>query len=165
MMNRTALTLAVALAFSPLAFVTANAEVTSSDRSYLEDDAQGAGYELALAQMAQQESKNPVVKAYADKLVADHAVYNQALEQLAQAKGVKLPKDMTLGDTARLTSLRKAGYSDEAFVKEAQRINTEDKETSAKEMSRTTDADIKAFLQKFQAVDAEHERMAAALRS
>ena len=115
--------------------------------------------------MAQKEAKNPAVKAYADKLVADHAAYNQELEQLAQAKGIKLPKDLTLADTARLTSLRKAGYSDEAFVKEAQRINAEDKETSTKEMARTSDPDIKSFLQKFEAVDAEHERMASALRS
>ena len=142
------------------------APITNSDRQFLVKDAQGSAYEVALAALAQQRSSRDDVKAYASRLLTDHAVYNQALQELASAKGIALPTTMTADDQVRLNSINSQSGStaDASFIEEATRINTEDKQDSAEEAAKTVDPDIKAFLSKFEAVDAEHERLALALR-
>jgi hypothetical protein len=42
-------------------------------------------------------------------------------------------------------------------------VSAQDRQNAADEVARTADPDIKAFRQKFEAVDAEHVRMARAL--
>lgn len=140
--------------------------VTEKDRQFLIKDAQGGAYEVAISTLAEQRSSRDDVKAYAARVVADHATYNQALRELAHAKGVNLPTTLTSEDQAHLTSLRSqtGSAADISFIKDVIRINSEDKRAAREEARRTSDPDIKAFLSKFAAMDAEHERMAKALR-
>ena len=142
------------------------APITNGDREFLFKDAQGAAYEIALAALAQQRSSRGDVKAYASRIIADHATYNQALQELGRAKGIDLPTDMTAGDRVRLNGINAytGSTADQSFILEAIRINAEDKQDAAEEVAKTADPDIRAFLQKFEAMDAEHERMALALR-
>ncbi len=151
-------------AASPLAQTVA--PITNTDHQFLVKDAQGAAYEIAIAALAQQRSSRDDVKAYAARIIADHAAYNQALQELARAKGLELPTTMTADDQVRLNSINSQAGStaDRSFIEEAVRVNAEDKQDAADEVARTADADIRAFLQKFEAVDAEHERLALALR-
>jgi len=142
------------------------APITNLDHQFLVKDAQGGAYEIAIAALAQQRSSRDDVKAYAARIIADHAAYNQALQELARAKGIELPTTMTADDQVRLNSINSQAGStaDRSFIEEATRINADDKQDAADEAARTADPDIKAFLQKFAAVDAEHERLALALR-
>ena len=141
------------------------APITSTDHQFLVKDAQGGAYEIALAALAQQRTSREDVRAYASRIIADHAIYNQALQELGRAKGVELPTDMTAEDRVRLNSINSqtGSTADRSFIEEAIRINAEDKQDAADEVAKTPDPDIKAFLQKFEVVDAEHERMALAL--
>jgi len=156
---------AVAQTTTPTAAPTA-APITETDRQFLIQDAQGSAYEIAIAALAQKRSSNDNVKAYASRIVTDHATYNQALQELAQAKGLTLPTTMTADDQVRLNSINSQSGStaDRSFIEEAVRVNAEDKQTAAKEAASTADPDIKAFLRKFEAMDREHEQMALALR-
>lgn len=142
------------------------APITNMDHQFLVKDAQGGAYEIAIAALAQQRSSRDDVKAYAARIIADHAAYNQALQELARAKGLELPTTMTADDRVRLNTINSQAGStaDRSFIEEAVRVNAEDKQDSADEAARTADADIRAFLQRFEAVDAEHERLALALR-
>ncbi len=142
------------------------APITNTDAQFLVKDAQGSAYEVALAALAQQRSSRDDVKAYASRILADHAAYNQALQELGNVKGLTLPTTMTAADQVRLNSINSQAGStaDASFISEAIRINAEDKRDSAEEAARTADPDIKSFLSKFETVDAEHERMALALR-
>ncbi len=142
------------------------APITNMDRQFLIKDAQGGAYEVAIAALAQQRSSRDDVKAYASRLITDHATYNQALQGLASAKGIVLPTTMTADDQVRLNSINSQAGStaDASFIQEAIRINTEDKQAAAEETEKTADPDIKAFLLAFASVDAEHERLALALR-
>jgi len=141
------------------------APITTLDHEFLIKDAQGGAYEIAIAALAQQRSSRDDVKAYAARIIADHAVYNQALQELARAKGIELPTTMTANDRVRLNTINSQARStsDRSFIEEAIRVNAEDKQDAADEVARTADPDIKSFLQKFEAVDAEHERLALAL--
>ncbi len=142
------------------------APITSMDHQFLVRDAQGGAYEIAIAALAQQRSSRDDVKAYASRVIPDHATYNQALQELARAKGVELPTGMTAEDQVRLNTInpQTGSTADRSFIEEAVRINAEDKRDSAEEAARTADTDIKTFLHKFEAVDAEHERLALAFR-
>lgn len=142
------------------------APITRMDRQFLVKDAQGGAYEIAIAALAQQRTSRADVKAYASRLIADHAAYNQGLQELAQAKGIELPTEMTADDRVRLNGINgQAGRTaDRSFIAEAIRINAEDKQDAAEEAAKTADPDIRAFLHKFAAMDAEHEKMALALR-
>ncbi len=168
-MRITTLTLAAALlaGIAPVAMAqtstsTAASTISDSDRAYLTEASQGSAYELALASAAQK-SDRADVRAYAERLVRDHTTYNAALKSLAQAKGITLPDGMKASDQAKVASLAQGNMGNSAFIEEAVRINADDKKTSAAEAASTQDADIKAFLKRFESVDAEHERMAMAL--
>ena len=141
-------------------------QISEQDKQFLTDDAQGSAYELAIANLTLHRTSRKDVKAYAAKVVADHKVYNQALQELAASKGVTLPTTMNAADQKRYATLdsRLGRTADDTFIKEAIRINADDKKTSAQEASSTMDPDIKAFLSKFEATDAAHEKMALALR-
>ena len=142
------------------------APITNTDRQFLVKDAQGGAYEIALAALAQQRTSREDIRAYASRIIADHARSNQALQELARVKGVELPTEMTAEDRVRLNGVNSYSGStaDRSFIEEAIRINAEDKQDAADEAAKTPDPDIRAFLRKFEAVDAEHERMALALR-
>ena len=142
------------------------APITNTDHQFLVKDAQGGAYEIALAALAQQRTSREDIRAYASRIIADHATYNQALQELGRAKGIELPTDVTAEDRVRLNGINvyTGSTADRSFIEEAIRINAEDKQDAAEEVAKTPDPDIRAFLQKFEAVDAEHEQMALALR-
>ena len=144
------------------ATTTQAAPIDEADRAYLTDAAQGSAYGLAIASAAQK-SDRADVRAYSERLVRDHTAYNTALRALAQSKGVNLPEGMKASDQAKVASMAQGNMGNSAFIEESARINADDRKTSAAEAARTKDADIKAFLKKFESVDAEHERMANAL--
>lgn len=141
-------------------------QVSDQDKQFLTDDVQGSAYELAIANLTMHRTSRKDVKAYAAKVVSDHKTYNKALQELAASKGVTSPTQMTAADQKRYATLesRLGRTADDTFIKEAIRINADDKKTSAQEASSTSDPDIKAFLSKFKAMDASHEKMALALR-
>ena len=160
-MRVTTLSLAALLA----AAVPAMAAISSSDRAFLTKDVQGSNYELALAQLAAQKATNDQIKSYAQKVASDHEQANPQLQQLAQSKGVTPPQGMDSNDQTRLAGMQnlQGNDFDRAFVKEAKRINAEDKRDSAKEQRTTRDPDIRAFLKRFASMDAEHDQAAKAL--
>ena len=140
--------------------------ITELDRQFMMLDASGGIYEINLAALAQQRSSRDDVKAYAAMLIQDHAEYNAALQRLAAAKGVTLPTTMSPDDQKNLNGINLQGGStfDRSFILEAIRINDEDRKSAADEAAATSDPDIKAFLQKYAAMDARHEQAAKALQ-
>ena len=159
-MRRAVLTVALLLA-APAAF----AAVSSADRSFLQHEAQGASYELAIAQLAQQKATRPDVKAYAQRIVSDHEQANAELSKLAQSKGVSLPTEMTSNDQTRLAGLQnlQGNDFDRSYVQESVRINAGDKRDFAKEAKTTHDPAIRAYVKQFTGMDAQHEQAAKQL--
>ena len=140
-------------------------QLSGSDKSYLTKDRRGAAYELESAKLASSKSSREDVKSYARKLVQDHETYNAALEKLGKQEGVTLPTDLDAADKAHMANLEKLSGKafDALYIREAIRINAEDKKDAEKEKSETKNADVKNFIAKFTDVDAEHEKLAKAL--
>ncbi|MGI4941436.1 MAG: DUF4142 domain-containing protein [Janthinobacterium lividum] len=142
------------------------AGITEFDRHFMIQDATGGYYEISIAALAQERSSREDIKAYAAMLIRDHAEYNAALQQLATSKGVALPTGMTDDDRTKLNGMNLQGGStlDHSFILEAVRINDEDRKAAQDEAAASSDPDIKAFLQRFAAMDAKHEQGAKALQ-
>ena len=160
------------LGFTPLAQAQTSAPgigtpISEVDKQFLIKDAQGSAYETAIAALAQARSSRDDIKAYAARILQDHTNVGADLQQLAMSKRVMLPAEMTADDRVKLNGMNLQGGStlDHSFILEAIRINDEDKKDSQQEISATSDPDIKAFLQRYAATDAEHEQMAKALQA
>ncbi len=69
--------------------------------------AQSDGYELAAAQTALAQSRNPQVRAFAERMIADHERMAQELRDAAKASGLEPPMPHVGADQARfLASLQ-----------------------------------------------------------
>jgi putative membrane protein len=80
---------------------------TPKPHEFAESLAQSDGYELAAAQTALAQSRNPRVRAFAERMVADHEQMAQALRDAAKASGLEPPRPHVGGDQMRfLASLQ-----------------------------------------------------------
>ncbi len=79
-------------------------------QEFADSAAQSDGYELAAAQTALAQSRNPQVRAFAELMIADHAHMEQALRDATRASGLEPPRPHVGGDQSRflagLQSLR-----------------------------------------------------------
>ncbi|MBV9891431.1 MAG: DUF4142 domain-containing protein [Rhizobacter sp.] len=80
---------------------------TPKPEEFAEAVAQSNGYEVAAAQTALAQSRNPQVRAFAERMVADHEQMTQGLRDAATASGLEPPQAHVGGDHARfLASLQ-----------------------------------------------------------
>lgn len=142
------------------------AAAAPQDRQFLQDTAQGARYEAALAQLAAARASKPAVRAYGQRVARDHAQANPVLMSLLRQEGVQPPAGMKAEDSRRLAHLRtlRGSAFDTAYVEEVTRVNAEDQRQSAEEAARTKDVRIRAYLKRFESMDAEHRRLGEALK-
>ena len=148
-----------------LLFAGRDAMAAPFDDLFLRYAAQSSAYELAFARLGESRATRPEVRAYAAILVNDHESFSGALRDLAVSKGIPVPPGLATSDKTRLERLvRTRGTAfDRAFVREAQRINTEDMRAFRKEVGRTADPDIRGFVGRFLEVEVKHEAAAVAL--
>lgn len=70
----------------------ASAKSGNPDALFMTETAHMSHAEIAASQMALKKSTNPQVKQFAQQMITDHTQGNQQLMQLAQQKGVAIPK-------------------------------------------------------------------------
>lgn len=69
-------------------------QISEKDRRFVMKAASSGMFEVASSKLAQQQAQSQEVKQFAQQMIADHTKANQQLMQLAQRKGIELPKDM-----------------------------------------------------------------------
>jgi putative membrane protein len=77
------------------------------DQHFAREAAQGNLFEIQAGQLAQERAQNQDVKQFAQKLVQDHQQANQKLQQIAQSKGIDLPKELDESHQAMLQKMQK----------------------------------------------------------
>ncbi len=161
------LTAAMLMGAGPALAQAGNCQLNAADQTYLQQDAQGAAYELSMAQMATQKASNPKVKQYAEMLTQDHDKYNTELQQLGQSCGVSLPTGPDAAQQTQLDRLRSVDghLFDSTFITDARAVNLNDAQDSQKEESSTQSKQVKAFISKFKSVDEKHTKAAEALNA
>ena len=141
------------------------AAMSSADRDFLVDTAQGATFELAVAKLALTKKVPGAVAHYAHVMIADHESLNPRLHEVARRNDVELPTTMT-GDKQQsldhLRTLDGPAFAT-AFVKEEADDNRSDTATEQKEIDTTHDAGVRTLVKHLQAADAKHAKMGEAL--
>ena len=83
---------------------------TPKPQEFANSVGQSDAYELAAAQTALAQSRNPQVRAFAERMIADHGHLEQALRAATNASGLEPPRPQVGGDQssflAALQSLR-----------------------------------------------------------
>ena len=90
----------------------AAANLSRSDRKFVEEAAQGGMAEVELGKLAQQHAASDQVKQFGSKMAADHQKANEQLKKIAAAKGINLPADMSSGDRREFDKLQKKTGAD-----------------------------------------------------
>ena len=77
---------------------------TPTPQEFAESAAQSDGYELAAAQAALAQSRHPQVRAFAERMIADHQHMSQSLQEAAKASKLTPPQPHVGGDQAHFLS-------------------------------------------------------------
>ncbi|WP_298911588.1 DUF4142 domain-containing protein [uncultured Nostoc sp.] len=134
---------------TPNASPTASGQNTlsSSDKKFITEAAQGGLAEVQLGQLALQRGTSDAVKQYGQHMVDDHTPVNDQLKQLALQKGVTLPT--TIGRKNQQAKQRLSKLSGKNFDRQYLNLMLQDhqKDVAAfkNEAEKGQDPDLKAF--------------------
>jgi putative membrane protein len=134
---------AIFLAAACLSHLSA-AELSHSDKSFLEKAAKSGMKEVDVSKAVQGRLSDPQVTATAEMMVTDHTAANTELMALAARKGVTLPvDDMKVGEKWT----KKTKDLDDDYIKEM-KSDHEDAVKLFEKGSKADDADVAAFAAK-----------------
>ena len=121
--------------------------LSSADRTFVKEAAQGGMAEVELGQLAVQKASSPDVKQFGQRMVDDHSKANDQLKQVASEKGVTLPSKLSVKDAATKAKLEKlSGDSfDRAYMKDMVKDHTKDVSAFQKESQNGQDPAVKNF--------------------
>jgi|ERR1035438_6687337 putative membrane protein len=103
----------------PAASASSASHVTASDRTFMDEAAQGGMAEVELGRLAEQNAQSPDVKDFGKRMVDDHSKAGDQLKQIASQNGVALPTEVSAKDNAtkqRLSQLHGEAF-DKAYIK------------------------------------------------
>jgi putative membrane protein len=142
------------------------AQASDSDKQFLAKAAQSDVNEIKLSQLAEEKASNPAVKAFAQKMVAEHKKLSASMKPFADSWGLTAPTDLDDHHKEEYSKLN--GLSGADFDKEYvdQMVSDHAKALSAftSEAKDTKDMKFKAAVLKGKTVVAAHKNMAYDLK-
>jgi len=121
--------------------------VTGGDLAFMNDAAPGGMAEVELGRLASKQAASKDVKAFAERMIADHSKAGEELKALAQQKKVTLPTDIMPKHKEAMAKLSKLSGAefDKAYVREM--VVDHEKDVTAFEATAkgAVDSDVKAF--------------------
>ena len=146
---------------APMA-ASSTADLSKSDKSFIDKAAAGGLAEVQAAQLAEQKSQDAKVKEFAEKMVTDHTANNKQLASLAQQKGVDVPTALDAKDQKQLDKL--SALDGAKFDKAYLKAQVKDHEAMLKLLQREAksgkDADLKSFAEQTIPAVQDHLTMA-----
>jgi putative membrane protein len=141
---------------------TSPADLSAADRKFIQKAAVGGMAEVQVAQLAEQKTQDPTVKAFAEKMIADHTPNNEQLVKLAQSKGVTPPADLDSMHQKQMTKLQSLSGKkfDTTYLKGQEKDHELMLKTFEAEAKNGHDPDLKQFAQTTIPVIEEHEHLA-----
>lgn len=137
----------------------APAKLDRSDRKVLIEMAQSNMAEVSAGKLALSKAANPEIKAYAQRMVDEHTKALAEVQALAQAKGVELPKELTVKHKAKgamLEALR-GDIFDRTYMKQSGRRDHRATHEQLRDgMDKIKDPDIKALAMKMRPIVEQH---------
>ncbi|WP_437588155.1 DUF4142 domain-containing protein [Sorangium sp. So ce1000] len=122
-------------------------KLSESDKEFIEKAGQGGLLEVRLGQLAQQRSASPEVKRFGQRMIDDHTALNKRLADLAQRKGVLVPKELAQKHRDEVDKLSKKTGAE--FDRDYMSRMVDDHESDVAEFEKASkeakDADLKSF--------------------
>jgi putative membrane protein len=147
--------------------VAAMAAISSADKTFATEAAQGGLAEVEMSQLALQKATSPPVKQFAQQMVADHTTANQELMQLAKSEGIELPSQVDTKHKSALERLQGLNGSsfDAAYMQSMLQDHQQAVEDFQKEAQSGSEPELKSFAQKYLPVLQQHLKMAQSVPS
>jgi putative membrane protein len=141
--------------------------LSSADRKFMETAAQHGIAEVALGRIAAEKARSPEVKQFGERMVQDHTKANQQLMQLAQQKGVQLPKETDGKHKRMMESMSKmsADKFDREYMEEMVDDHKKDIGQFREAAKDAKDPDVKNFAATTLPVLEEHHKMAQSIHA
>jgi putative membrane protein len=121
--------------------------MSPDDKEFVMKAAMGGMAEVQMGQMAAEKASNKDVKAFGQRMVADHSKANDQLKQLATVKGLALPTE--IGEEHKKAADHLAGLSGKAFDKAYMTHMVDDHQKDVAEFQKEStsgqDADLKGW--------------------
>jgi putative membrane protein len=131
------------------------------DKMFLRHAAEGGMAEVQFGQLAAQKASSDDVKAFGQKMVDDHTMLNNEMAPIADSMGVRTPKGLNKEAQAEYDKLN--GLSGSDFDTEYLTVMVKDHHKDLhefrEEAASTTDATLRAAVEKGQSVIREHTMM------
>ncbi|HEY6940580.1 DUF4142 domain-containing protein [Dokdonella sp.] len=157
-MNTQLIALAAALAAG-----SALAATTKADREFVEKAAAANAGEIAVGRLAATHSQDAKVKAFGERMVADHTKAADELKAAASEDGITLPPSSASNpDAERLARLNGAEF-DRAFGDQMRSDHAKAVALFSEESKAAGDAHVKAFASRTLPTLEEHRKMAHSL--
>jgi putative membrane protein len=143
-----------------------HAQLSASDRRFIEKVARDSMAEVRMGQLAKDRGLREEVKAFASRMVTDHSAVNDALRSLAAAKGVALPSQIAGKDQRAIDKLGKAlgPDFDRAYMSHIVSDHAKDVTAFRQEAKNGKDADVRNFAASKIATLEDHLRAARVTR-
>jgi putative membrane protein len=138
------------------------ANLSAADKRFIQKAAVGGMAEVQVAQLAEQKTQDPTVKAFAEKMIADHTPNNEQLVKLAESKGVTPPTELDAMHQKQMTKLQSLSGTkfDTTYLKGQEKDHAMMLKTFEAEAKNGRDPDLKQFAQTTIPVIEEHEHLA-----
>ncbi len=145
---------------------TANS-LSQEDRDMIEDLAEANIAEIETGRLALSKSQTPGVREYAQKMIDEHSMAQQELQQMAQAKGMTLPQETDLAHRTVAGALRL--LSGQTFDSQyINRVGVDDHQRTVellqKAQGQARDTELKALAGRMLPVVQAHLDMARQMR-
>ena len=143
------------------------AAVSSADKKFATDAAQGGLAEVEMGRLALEKGTSPQVKQFGQQMVTDHTQANNELMQLSKSQNLDLPEQVNSKHKSAMERL--SGMSgkdfDTAYMQHMVQDHQEDIADFQKEAQSGSDTALKSFAQKYLPVLQQHLQMAQAAAS
>lgn len=142
--------------------------VSDQDRKFMMQAAMTDMNEIQMGQMALQKASSDSVKQYAQKMIDDHTKLSDEGKALASQKGITLPTDVSPKQKEMMTKMSAMSGADfdKHYIKMAgDKDHRKAEKDFQREISKGSDADIKAAAQKNLPTVQAHLQMAQQMES
>jgi putative membrane protein len=139
------------------------AKLSQQDRKFMMDAAQGGMLEVEASRLALERASSEQVREFAQQLLKDHTDANEKLMQIAQDKGVKLPKELDAKHKQQLSKLGKLKGEefDRTYMQElGHKDHKKDIQAFEKQARQGKDAELRTFAEETLPVLQKHLSMA-----
>lgn len=139
--------------------------LAAADATFIQDAAQGDLAEVQEAQLALTKTHSPKVKAFANKMIADHTANTDQLKQIATAKGATLPTAPNDMQMQQMTALQAdmGRKFDHDYIADQITDHTMMLQMFQTEATSSTDPDLKKFAADTTPIIQSHLDMAKAI--